>query len=337
MKKTSAIRKVVLGIDISKPYFDIVVLKELDCAELVYSAVARFDNMPTGFAQLLKWLKKQEATGGHACMEATGRYGDALALFLHTHRIVVSVVNPKVIHDYALMRMQRNKSDPIDATQIARFCLKETPLSWSPASPQIQCLQALLKCLADRKGERQREINRLKSIIPCPQVIAFTQSNIEHLDAQIKQITAAIKSLVAATPVFASRSKLLVSIPGIGALTAWWLVSFDLPGFENAAAAVAMAGLNPSQRQSGTSVRLQTRLSKRGHADIRKALYMPAVSALTHNPFVAALAARLAAKSRHNLSIIAAAMHKLIRIAFGVLKSNKPFDPSFHPYLTKAH
>jgi len=90
-----------------------------------------------------------------------------------------------------------------------------------------------------------------------------------------------------------------------------------------------MAGLNPSQHTSGTSVERKAHLSKQGHADIRKALYMPALTALTHNPCVRELAARMAAKSKPPMVIVGAAMRKLLRLAYGVLKSNKPFNPNF--------
>ncbi len=113
------------------------------------------------------------------------------------------------------------------------------------------------------------------------------------------------------------------------------LVAFDLLRFEHADAAVAMAGLNPSESRSGSSCQHKTRLSKHGHADIRMALFMPALTALTHNPFVRDLAARLAAKSKHPMVILCAAMRKLLRLAFGVLKSNRPFDPSFSPRPSK--
>ena len=175
----------------------------------------------------------------------------------------------------------------------------------------------------------------------------------------IAELEVAAKTLTKATPTFAAQFKLLLTIPGkvallgaIGPLTAIRLVVFDLLRFEDANAAVAkvalntplrgcwgaMAGLNPSQHRSGTSVERKSHLSKQGHADIRKALYMPALTALTHNPFVRDLAARLTAKSKHPkvafreaMVIVGAAMRKLLRLAYGVLKSNLPFDPNFSP------
>ena len=318
-----------LGIDISKLYFDVALIKLPVKGHEPTSEHAQFDNTPDGFKQLTAWLKARRVKQVHAGMEATGRYGDALALWLHTHGHVVSVINPAYIHDYAGSRGRRNKTDALDADLIARYCVKESPAVWSPPTPDLQDLQALLKCLADLKAMRQQESNRLKSIIPCAQAVAVVQRHMDFLDQQIKSLEADTKAFTKSVPAFWSQFKLLITIPGIGPLTAMRLVAFELLRFDDADAAVAMAGLNPSESRSGSSCQRKTRLSKHGHAHIRMALFMPALTALTHNPCVRDLAARLEARSKHPMVILCAAMRKLLRLAFGVLKSNRPFDPAY--------
>ena len=336
----------VLGIDISKswplegpPFFDVNLIK-IGKTGKVSSSVSplqhRFDNTVAGFKQLGQWLKDCRVKQVHACLEATGRYGDALALWLHTQKHVVSVINPSIIHAYAQVQLRRNKTDTVDADLIARYCLSERPEAWTPPARETLDLQAqvavrgaILKRLDDLKAMRQQELNRLESIVPCQQVAEYIQQHVSFLDNQIHELDVATKKYTKATPAFAAQLKLLVTIPGIGILTAMRLIAFDLLKFENAGAAVAMAGLNPSQHTSGTSVERKAHLSKQGHADIRKALYMPALTALTHNPCVRELATRMAAKSKPPMVIVGAAMHKLLRLAYGVLKSNTPFDPNY--------
>lgn len=329
MTQSSILLKAVLGIDISKSYFDVTLLKVVLKGKDTKTVQKRFDNTAIGFNELKVWLKERGIKQVHACMESTGRYGDELALWLHLQKHQVSVVNPAVIHAYAKVQLRRNKTDTLDADLIARYCFSERPQLWTPPAQDILDLQALLKCLADLQTTRQQEANRLESIIPCPQAAAFVQQHIDFLDAQINTLNATLKAHIKTTPVFASQIKLLISIPGIGFLTAMRLIAFDLLRFHDANAAVAMAGLNPCENRSGSSVHRKSRLSKRGHADIRKALYMPAITAIIHNPFIRDLAARLTKNSMPPLSIIGAAMHKLIRQAFGVLKSNRPFDSSY--------
>ena len=121
-----------LGIDISKLYFDVALMKPPVKGQEPMPESAQFENTPEGFKQLTVWLKARRIKQVHAGMEATGRYGDALALWLHTHGHVVSVINPAYIHDYAGSRGRRNKTDALDAELIARYCLKESPPVWSP-------------------------------------------------------------------------------------------------------------------------------------------------------------------------------------------------------------
>src|SRR5215211_1731957 len=80
--------------------------------------------------------------------------------------------------------------------------------------------------------------------------------------------------------------------------------------------------------ESGSSVRRPARLSKTGAPRLRKALYFPAIVAMRHNPHVRALSERLKERGKCPMQIIGAAMRKLVHIAYGVLKSGKPFDPA---------
>ena len=89
----------------------------------------------------------------------------------------------------------------------------------------------------------------------------------------------------------------------------------------------AYAGLVPRERQSGSSVRGRTRLSKIGNARLRKALYFPAVTALRCSPFFQTWAASLQERGKSKMSVICAVMRKLIHLVYGVLKSAQPFDP----------
>jgi transposase len=99
--------------------------------------------------------------------------------------------------------------------------------------------------------------------------------------------------------------------------------------FASAQQVAAFVGVTPRQHQSGTSIQRHSRISKQGNAALRAALYMPAVVAQRWNPCVRALAQRLQARGHCKMSIIVAAMHKLLHLAYGVLKSGQPFDPLY--------
>ena len=118
--------KVTLGIDVAKLKLD-VALKTADKTH-----VKQFENSPAGFRALQAWLGSFSLPSVHACLEATGTYGDAVSFFLHEQGHVVSLVNPLRIKGYAASRLQRNKTDKADARLIAEFCEKENPSPWTP-------------------------------------------------------------------------------------------------------------------------------------------------------------------------------------------------------------
>ena len=131
-------------------------------------------------------------------------------------------------------------------------------------------------------------------------------------------------------PGLKAQQELLVSIPGIGQTTAAKFLAeiMDVKLYGSARQLAAFAGLVPRLHESGSSVRGKARLSKMGAGSLRKALYFPAIAAIKYNPYIKALSARLKERGKCPMQIIGAAMRKLLHIAYGVLKSGRPFDPS---------
>ncbi len=123
-------------------------------------------------------------------------------------------------------------------------------------------------------------------------------------------------------------AQLLQSIPGVGELSAWDILA-ELPAvnqFDSAQAVAAYAGLAPREHRSGSSVFKKTHLSKQGNARLRKAVYFPAVNALTWNPLVKAHYERLVAAGKIRMVALAAAMRKILMLCYGVLKHQQPFQ-----------
>ena len=94
-----------LGIDIAKVKFNVCLLQLT--GKLKHKV---FPNSVTGFAQLHQWLEQQEVKQVHACLEATGTYGEALSLYLHQQAHTVSVMNPAAIKAFAASRLSRTKT-----------------------------------------------------------------------------------------------------------------------------------------------------------------------------------------------------------------------------------
>ena len=123
----------------------------------------------------------------------------------------------------------------------------------------------------------------------------------------------------------------MCSIPGIGEDTAFKLVAEmgDVKRYGSVKQLVASAGLAPSEKRSGKSVRGRSSINKRGSRRLRKSLYMPAVVAIRYNPVVKDLYLRLIAAGKHKMLAITACMRKLLHIAYGVLKNKKMFDADY--------
>jgi transposase len=309
-----------LGIDISKNDFRVALL----LGEKVRQK--KFRNEVGEFSALTDWLAKQGVTTVHACLEATGTYGEALAIYLYQAGHVVSIVNPARIKAFAQTELTRNKTDRLDATLIARFCQMHKPAAWVPSPPEIRELRALVRHLDDLLETRTQLQNRLGNALLVNTVEVSFQTLIEAVENQITEIERKIRSHIDGSGDLKACRDLLTSIPGIGALTAARLLGEieHLRHYRHARQVVAYAGLSPKHRESGT-FRGRVKLSKIGNRHIRKALYFPAITALRFNPVIRELGRRLEQSGKCKMVIIGAAMRKLLHIAFGVLKTRTLF------------
>lgn len=315
----------IIGIDVSKHTLDIVLLQD-DRAKYL-----KIDNKLEGFKLLEKWLRKHGCHEVHACMEATGQYGYAAADFLFLCGYRVSVVNPARIKAYAASRLKRNKTDKSDAILIAEFCQREKPGFWRPPEPAFKVLKALVHALDALMAIKQQERNRQEFSADVPLVDAILNEHVEFLDEKIRLLRQAIHELILQDARLKHQHDLLVSIPGIGEISAARLLAEirDFREFTGSRQLTAYAGLNPRQFQSGVSVQRKSRLSKTGNATLRRALYMPAIVAKTYNPTIRAFCQHLADGGLCKMSLVGAAMRKLLVLAYGVIKSDVPFDPNY--------
>lgn len=315
--------KIFLGIDISKSNFDASLLL-LDQK----IKTKKFSNTKIGFKSLENWLKDctVNITDMHACMEATGIYGEALAEFLYEIGCIVSIVNPTKIKGFGMSELSRTKTDRADSKLIARFCKAINPAAWVPIKPEHKELQRLIKRLEDLKKLLQIEKNHLESA-ELSNIKKSIESVIKHLQVQIQEITKLINNIINKNPDLQQKQKLLETIPGVGQATVIQILGFiNIDNFSNIKQLDAFVGLNPKQKQSGTSIHGYSKISKIGSTSLRKTFYFPAIVAKQHNPIIKIFCERLKAKGKATMVIICAAMRKLIHIIYGVLKSGKAFD-----------
>ncbi len=270
----------VLGIDIAKQKFDVALLTG---GKLKHKSCK---NSTEGFELLSQWLRKQGVFRLHACLEATGSYGDELALYLHEAGHTVSVVNPARIKGFAQSEMIRTKTDKIDSGIIARFCLTMKPEPWFPPSPEVRALRALVRRADSLIDMLTQEKNRLgtahESVIP------LVKEHINYLETEIEKVRRQITERIDRDPNLKRKKDLLASIPAIGKVTIACILAEmdDLGRFTHVPELVAFIGLAPKETQSGSSIKGKPRLCKTGHPRLRRALYMPALVSLQCNPLM---------------------------------------------------
>lgn len=315
----------VLGIDVSKEKHDMILIID---GKKYHKEIS---NDGKGFSYLKRWLGSHQAPHVHACLEATGQYGEAIAEYLYEQGHLVSVVNPARIKRYGESKLHRNKTDKADADLIAEFCLKEKPGKWEPLSPEKKHLRALTRRIQALKANLHQEKNRKKSGEKDTWVLEDLEMHIKFLKERIEAINKEIHDLIKETPELESQHNLLTSIPGIGHLTAITLLAeiSNFSAFENASQLAAYAGLNPQGHRSGSSVFKKTQISKQGRVELRRCLYMPAIVALSCNPIIQSLDERMMKTNHHKMEIVIAAMRKLFHLAYGVIKTQIPFDPEY--------
>jgi len=315
----------VLGIDIAK--------QKLDAALLVDGKTKHkaCQNSAEGFETLMVWLEKQGIQKVHACLEATGNYGEDLAIYLHEAGHIVSIVNPARIKGFGQSELIRTKTDKIDAALIGRFCLAMKPGPWIPPSPEIRSLRALVRRVDSLIDMRSQEKNRISTAHES--VIFLIKEHIAYLNQEIEKIRQQIADLIGQDPNLKRKHDLLDSIPGIGKATIPHILAEldDLEKFDHVRQLVAFIGLAPKETLSGSSIKGKPRLCKIGHARLRKALYMPALVSIQCNPVMIAFYNRLKDKGKNGKVIVCAIMRKLVHVIFGVLKSGKKYDPNYKP------
>lgn len=269
-------------------------------------------------------------------MEATSTYWIRLATALHAAAYHVSVVNPKQAHDFAKALLQRAKTDPLDAKMLVQLAARLTPVRWTPPPAIYQELQQRLAQRDSLVGLRRQLLNQHHALQHEVVVIAAVTDRqlalVGTIDEQLRQIEAELRAVVRQDAEWAASIVRLQSIPGVGLVTAAWIVvatlNFTLCGSPEAA--TAYAGLAPQPWQSGTSVRGRAHIGHAGDSRLRTALYMASLSAARHNPVIKAQYERLRAAGKPMKVARCAAARKLLHLAWALVTKQQTFDPDHH-------
>lgn len=308
------------GIDISKDVFDVHGSK---------SGHDQFKNGAEGFKSFLKVLPKNSLV----VMEATGYYHYRLAQYLFKSGIAVSVVNPLSVKRFIQMKLAKVKTDKSDAKAICEYGqVNEVTLYTALTDVQSECLQLfrLLDNFLKKRTSTKNKIHGEEVLgVPSNWVYRSLIRDKKHLNKEILGIEAKLLSLVKQDQ--QQQLTLLQSIPGIGLKTALFLIVITdgFNKFETASQLCSYTGITPTIRESGSSVRGRSRISKVGNRKLRNLLFLCAFSACKQNKACREVYERIVNKGKSKKLALIAVANKLLKQAFAIAKSGRPYDENF--------
>ena len=275
-----------------------------------------------GLAALVERLT--EAAPCLVVLEATGGFEATVAAALAAAGLPLTVVNPRQICDFARATGRLAKTDRLDAEAIARFAEAVRPeprLLPDAAARQLGELVARRRQLVEMIGSESQRRRQLGD----PKLARRVEAHIVWLQKELGRIEADLDDAVRGSPAWRPTEDLLASVPGIGRTSARTLIA-DLPelGHLDRRRIAALVGVAPINRDSGAF--RGRRMVMGGRADVRKALYMPTLTAIRHNPALKALYDRLIARGKPAKLALTAAMRKLLTILNAILKSQTPWQ-----------
>lgn len=317
------------------------------------------EQTPEGFYSLHQRLLSTAATPEQTLvvMEATGIYWLAFATYFARLGYAISVVNPSQAHHFAKALLKRAKTDAIDAQMLTQLAALLQPDLWTPPPPIYEELEQRLSQRDSLLLMRGQLRNRLHALTHNPVVVTQVRERMEGLDqtltAQIAEIEAELATLVhpadeqatggagaggagaaeeaTAEQAWAKSIARLQTIPGIGLLTAMWIVvtTMNFSLCASAEQVAAYAGLVPMPRESGTSVYKRPCIGHAGNGRLRTALYLATLSAARYNPVIQPFYERLRLAGKPMKVARCAAARKLLQVAWAVVTKNEDFNPDY--------
>jgi transposase len=305
---------VYIGIDVSKAWLDIAV----DPTGQYWRA----ENNDRAITELEARLA--ESNPKCIVVEATGGYEAKLVTHLCEANLPVARVNPGRVRRFAQGLNWLAKTDKIDAMLLARFAEKANPRLTKLPTEHEKRLAALVKRRKQVLDMLVSEHNRLETADP--DVLPYIQNSTAMLEKQLKELDQAIRSLIDNTPDLKGKQDLLLSVPGVGQVTASTLTS-QLPelGTCDRKEIASLVGVAPFSHDSGK--KRGKRVIKGGRPAIRSVLYMATLSATRFNPVIRKFYDRLINNGKETKVAIVACMRKLLTILNAIIRDQHHWNP----------
>lgn len=326
-----------VGVDISKDDFK-VCFYHLDSNGKKYIKGTRtFKNTLAGFLAFVKWIEKKRIAEIQVriTLEATGVYYENLVHFLDDNDYYASVVLPNQSKAYAKSLNLKTKTDKVDAKMLGLMGTERDLIQWQPISAQMRELKQLTRdrvSLLDEKVAISNKLHALNhSFEPQKAVVKRMKQRLKLVKKQIKEVEKQIQKTVQKDEVLEHKVRNICKIKGLGLITVATIIS-ETNGFvlfTSRSQLVSYSGFDVVERESGTSIKGKTRISKKGNRQIRRALYFPAISAVKHEAEFKKLFERVLINSGIKMKAYVAVQRKLLLIIYTLFKNDSVYDDNY--------
>lgn len=304
--------EIFVGIDVSKAWLDAAVHEQKE--------MTRFSNDEVGIAGLVKALKKLKPR--LIVLEPTGGFEMLAVAELSRAGLPVAVVNGKRVRDFAKATGRIAKTDKLDARVLAHFAAAIRPEVRSLRTEEEEQLTALLTRRRQVLDMLTVEKNRLVTVRA--KMRSALEAPIHWLSTNLKELDQEIEEFVKGSPLWKEKDHLLQSVPGVGPVTSATMLGM-LPelGHLHRQEIAALVGVAPFNKDTGA--KQGKRRIFGGRADVRSVLYMAALSAKKHNPFIRTFYQRLIQHGKEKKVALTACMRKLLVILNAMPRTNQPW------------
>lgn len=326
-----------VGIDISKDTFTACVCSKSSGGDLRFSSIGHFKNEKQGFNQLIRWVRKsgKDLSGVNFLMEATGVYYEKLAYHLDKLSLEVNVVLPNTSKHYFGSLNIKTKTDELDAKVLSQMALERKHHRWQAPDPIYLELRNLTRYYVQLQEEKTVFTNikhsKEHSAESLAIVMKMNKQMIAHLDKQLEKLKKEIERVCKSNDELWGKIEKLLTIKGVGLQTIAAVLAETL-GFsqtESAKQLASYAGYDVVQRESGTSIKGKTRISKKGNRYIRNALYFPAMVSCRYNPLLKQNYMRIIQRKSSKMVGQVAVQRKLLLLIYSLWKNDTTFDPEY--------
>lgn len=335
-----ATTKFFIGIDVSKPHFDVSLMAVVNHVKQEIVS-ARFDNTAPGIKLFEKWLKSQKLTFNEdslIVMENTGIYHRLIWTFCSNRNLPIHIGN--AAHIKWSFGIARGKNDKIDSIRLCNYAFKEADDLKATAAldPELMLLKDLVsartKLLRQKAGisVSVEELGNVNGKEHQKLIEKALKSAIEGIAKSIRNVEEQIKKIIMGNRDFKQNYKLLMSIPGIGHVTAVYLIGCtgNFAGRPSGKELACYAGVAPFEHSSGISIKGKTRVHRMANKELKRLLHMCALSLIQHNQEFKTYYNRKKDEGKHSMSIINAVRNKIALRVAAVIKNQSSYKINYN-------